>query len=267
MVERVLRGNAHGARCDDSATALKRGEKAALQLVNVSQGYGAKLVIDSVNLSFTSGITALLGPNGAGKTTLLRTIATDLKPKSGELVIAGYGAHTRQGKARARMHIGYLPQRFEADPSFTVRELVAYSAWLRKGGDEDAAIRFVGLEGKAGERIKNLSGGMKQRAAIAATIVGDPEILIFDEPTVGLDPAQRITFRDLLAGLRGRTVILSTHLVEDVAVLADRVVVLAEGKTRFDGPPSELAEGNEASASRSALESGYLRVLAESQLS
>lgn len=250
----------------DIAVSYRHDDGFTLKAEGLCQGYGKRSVVDSLDIGFRAGITALLGPNGAGKTTLMRTLVTDLKPKGGRLVVAGSPAEGRKGIAEARRRIGFLPQGFAADPSFTVRDLVAYAAWLRRGGDVDAAIGFVGLSEKADVKIGKLSGGMKQRAAIAATIVGDPEILIFDEPTVGLDPAQRIAFRDLLAGLRDRTVILSTHLVEDVAALADRVVVLAEGKVRFDGTPGELGAGSESTESRSALENGYLRVLAESQL-
>ena len=231
-----------------------------IELCDVTQGYKKKTVLRSLTCGWGVGVSALLGPNGAGKTTLLRTLVTDLPPQSGEIRFCGESLTTKKAIRHARKNIGFLPQKFSADPHFTVKELVSYAAWLRLGGDVNQAIEFVGLSDKADEKYKSLSGGMKQRAAIAATIVGDPRVIVFDEPTVGLDPQQRIYFRELLTRMTDRTVIISTHLVEDVATTAQRIIVLADGTIRYDGTPHDL-EASYKEENRSPLESGYLDIL------
>lgn len=213
---------------------------------NLRQGYGKKIIIDSLDLTIGPGVTALVGPNGAGKTTLLRTLVTELSPKGGTVSIAGEPVTGKASIRRARTHIGFLPQNFTADPAFTVADLIRYAAWLRETDVSEQAVSkalaAVDLTDSARTKIRALSGGMRQRAAIACTIVGDPAILVFDEPTVGLDPAQRVYFREVLDQQRERTVLLSTHLIEDVVASADRVVVVDHGEVRFDGAPAALAD-------------------------
>ncbi len=249
---------------------LKGDDPMQVGLVEVTQGYGKRIVLDNLSIEFDEGVTALVGPNGAGKSTLLRTLATDFIPRSGTVTYGDVPIVGRRAVRKARRMIGFLPQGFTADPSFTVMDLVRYAAWLREADTSDsstsAAIASVGLTGQERSKIKSLSGGMKQRAAIAATIVGAPPVLVFDEPTVGLDPEQRIYFREVLSQFSDHVVILSTHLIEDVVLAAGRVAILASGKIIFDGRPEELAELAKAApegsdTGTSEAERGYLAVI------
>ena len=253
-----------------TARGLVATELASVGLAGVTQGYGKHVVLDNLSVEFGTGVTALVGPNGAGKSTLLRTLVTDLAPRSGSVVYGETLIVGRRAVRDARRMIGFLPQGFTADPSFSVTDLVRYAAWLREADTSNtsvaAALAAVGLMDQARSKIKSLSGGMKQRVAIAATIVGAPPVLVFDEPTVGLDPEQRIYFREVLSQFSGHIVILSTHLIEDVVLAAGRVVILASGKVVFDGSPVELAGLAEVvpggvGAGASAAERGYLAVV------
>jgi ABC-2 type transport system ATP-binding protein len=195
-------------------------------------------------------VTGLLGPNGAGKTTLLRVLATAIAPDSGTVTLFGADPSRSSGRLEARRRLGYLPQEPGFHPNFTAFQFVDYVAILKELGDRQqrhervrAALSEVGLTNVRGKRIKALSGGMKRRVGLAAAIVGQPDLLILDEPTVGLDPEQRLRFRELIAELGERcTVLLSTHQIEDVMSLCGRVVVLNAGQVRFDGAPVELAD-------------------------
>ncbi len=237
-------------------------------LEGIRQGYRGRLVIDGLDLTLKRGVTALVGPNGAGKSTLLNTVTTVLPPLGGRLVIKDVVVCGGRSIRQARRHIGFLPQDFGADPHFTVRDFVTYLGWLRElpARELDAAvtraITAVGLEDRARTRVRKLSGGMRQRAGIAGAIVGDPAVIVLDEPTVGLDPQQRIGFRDVLRGLSDRCVLLSTHLIEDVAAVADRVILMNAGRVRFDGSVEELRErGARTSGTVSDLEEAYVRVI------
>lgn len=232
------------------------------------QGYRNHPVIEGLDFEVGCGIIGLLGPNGAGKTTLLRTLATVMPPQSGALTILGRPVIDERSALKAREAIGYLPQKFGFFPSFTVAELVRYSAWLRNvpGRRADEATReavdAVGLTAKSDIKMKALSGGMLQRAGIAAAIVGSPKLILLDEPTVGLDPAQRLEFRDLLRSITDAAVVLSTHLVEDVAAVCDVVAVMSDGRFLFHGHPRALTAMAGVNASGdSPLERGYMTVL------
>ncbi|MEV8513609.1 ABC transporter ATP-binding protein [Dactylosporangium sp. NPDC051484] len=211
--------------------------------------YGRHTALGGVSLSLSTGVTGLLGPNGAGKTTLLRILATALSPDQGAIDMLGIDPLTAKGKLEARRVLGYLPQHPGFHPGFTAFEFIDYVGILRRITDRaqrhDEARRVldaVGLSDVRGKKIKTLSGGMRQRVALAAAIVGDPRLLILDEPTVGLDPKQRLRFRELIAELgEGRAVLLSTHQTEDVGALCQHVVVLAGGTVRFDGTPAALS--------------------------
>lgn len=214
----------------------------------LSLRYGGTHALDGVSLRLTRGVTGLLGPNGAGKTTLLRVLATAVPPDRGEFTALGHDPGTPAGRLALRRTLGYLPQTPGFHPDFTAFEFVDYVAILKELTDRTARLRevrrvldAVDLADVRGKRIKRLSGGMRQRVALAAALVGDPGFLVLDEPTVGLDPEQRMRFRGLIAeaGER-RTVLLSTHQTEDVAMLCHRVVVLAQGRVRFEGTPAEL---------------------------
>ncbi|WP_051865990.1 ABC transporter ATP-binding protein [Streptomyces griseus] len=210
--------------------------------------YGGTRALDAVSLELTRGVTGLLGPNGAGKTSLLRVLATAVPPDSGAFTVLGHDPSTTKGRLAARRTLGYLPQTPGFHPDFTAFAFVDYVAILKELTDRAArhrevrrVLEAVDLEDVRGKRIKRLSGGMRQRVALAAALVGDPEFLVLDEPTVGLDPEQRMRFRELVAEAgEGRTVLLSTHQTEDVAMLCHRVVVLTHGRVRFDGTPAEL---------------------------
>jgi ABC-2 type transport system ATP-binding protein len=216
-------------------------------------------------------VHGLLGPNGAGKTTLIRTLATVLRPTEGELTLLGEPVG-RLDQRRLRRRIGYLPQDFGYYKRFTVREFVEYMAWLKEmpkdevPGAVQRAVERVGLADRANDRMKTLSGGMVRRAGIAQAIVNDPRILLLDEPTAGLDPAQRLRFRELLHELGTDTcVVVSTHLVEDVAAACTDVVLVAAGKLVFQGTPDGLAAaGGPEHVGDSPIERGYSALLSGS---
>ncbi|MGW5971736.1 ABC transporter ATP-binding protein [Streptomyces sp. NPDC055186] len=228
-----------------------------------------RMAVDGLDLSLGTGVHGLLGPNGAGKTTLIRTLATVLRPTEGTLELLGESAGGRGGHRALRRRIGYLPQEFGYYKRFTVREFVEYMAWLKEVPKAEIpaavqrAVERVGLADRADERMKALSGGMVRRVGIAQAIVNDPAILLLDEPTVGLDPAQRLRFRELLQELGTDTcVLVSTHLVEDVAAACTDVVLLAEGRLVFQGTPDELAAaGGPEHVGDSPLERGYSALL------
>lgn len=236
-----------------------------IRVRNLAQGYGRHEVIADLSFAVPSGaIVGLLGPNGAGKTTLIRTVATLMPPRDGSLELAGRDVTTRAGIKAARAHLGYLPQGFTADGSLSVRDFVGYNLWMRGLATDrmdeciGEALALVEMDQDARRRISSLSGGMRQRAGIAAAVAGEPEVILLDEPTAGLDPAQRSTFRRMLRSLKGSTVLLSTHLVEDVVSLADQLLVMESGKLVYDGSTSALTSAGE---SVDALEERYIHLL------
>jgi ABC-2 type transport system ATP-binding protein len=230
---------------------------------------GRHPAVDGLDLTFGTGVHGLLGPNGAGKSTLMRALATVVKPDGGRLALLGEQVDGRADLRRVRRALGYLPQQFGFYPRFTVREFVEYMAWLRElpkaavPGAVQRAIDRVGLTAKADARMKTLSGGMLRRAGIAQAIVNDPELLLLDEPTVGLDPEQRLDFRELLRDLGvDCCVLVSTHLVEDVTAACTDVVLINEGRLVHRGTPATLiAEGAEGDAGDSPAERGYSALL------
>lgn len=230
---------------------------------------GRHLAVDGLNLALTTGVHGLLGPNGAGKTTLIRALSTVVKPADGSLTLLGAQVDGRADLRQVRRGLGYLPQQFGFYPRFTVREFIAYMAWLKempKAAVPDAvqrAIERVGLTGKAETRMKALSGGMLRRVGIAQAVVNDPELLLLDEPTVGLDPEQRLDFRALLRELGADScVLVSTHLVEDVVAACTDVLVMNDGRLLFQGTPDDLiALGGQDEAGDSPAERGYSALL------
>ncbi|MFF7599373.1 ABC transporter ATP-binding protein [Streptomyces mirabilis] len=210
--------------------------------------YGGTVALDDVSLRLSEGVTGLLGPNGAGKTTLLRVLATAVPADRGAFTVLGHDPGTPSGRLDVRRALGYLPQTPAFHPDFSAFEFVDYVAILKELTDRSArhqevrrVLEAVDLSDVRGKRIKRLSGGMRQRVGLAAAMVGDPGFLVLDEPTVGLDPEQRMRFREMIAeaGMR-RTVLLSTHQTEDVAMLCHRVIVMVRGSVRFEGTPAEL---------------------------
>jgi ABC-2 type transport system ATP-binding protein len=217
-------------------------------LTGITKKYRGATALDAVDLSFQPGITGLLGPNGAGKTTLLRIIATVLSPDAGDVRLLGRVPATPDDLAQVRRRLGYQPQEMGFPRAFTGFGFVDYMAvlkeWTARAARHDEVRRvldLVDLGEVATKRIRTLSGGQRRRVALAQAMLGDPDLMLLDEPTTGVDPEQRVTLRQVLsrAGERS-TVLLSTHQTEDVAALCDRVVVLDQGRVRFDGPVRDL---------------------------
>ncbi|MED7931584.1 ABC transporter ATP-binding protein [Nonomuraea sp. LP-02] len=220
-----------------------------IQIKHLTKTYGAKRALDGLDLTLGAGVTGLLGPNGAGKTTLLRCLATTLAPDGGTVRAFGLDPADRVQRTALRRRLGYLPQNPGAYPHFTAFDLVDYVAILKELTDREhrhAEVRRVlaevNLTDQARTKVRKLSGGMRQRLALAQALLGRPDLLILDEPTVGLDPEQRMAFRALVSRLgESSVVVLSTHQTEDVAALCERVVVMRDGRAVFDGTPGELA--------------------------
>ncbi|NUS06184.1 MAG: ABC transporter ATP-binding protein [Nonomuraea sp.] len=208
--------------------------------------YGRDRALDGLTFTAGKGVTGLLGPNGAGKTTLIRMLATVLAPDQGELRLLGRALDADRLEIRRRL--GYLPQEPGYQRGLTVFEFVDYVAILkemtRRRARHDEVRRVlgeVGLTPVAGKRIRTLSGGMRRRLGIAQALLGDPELILLDEPTAGLAPEERLRFRELISRVaEDRAVVLSTHQIEDVAALCDRVVVLKAGRCAFEGTPRAL---------------------------
>jgi ABC-2 type transport system ATP-binding protein len=222
---------------------------AAVRADGLSRRYGATRALDEVDLTLERGITGLLGPNGAGKTTLLSILATVNEPDAGQICVFGLDPHQAAERVQIRRRLGYLPQELGYHRHFTVASFLDYVAILkeitdrrRRADDVARVLAATGLEGRARTRIRALSGGMRQRLGIAQALLGQPELLILDEPTAGLDPEQRLRFRELLSALPGDpVVVLSTHQADDIAAICPKVIVLLQGRVRFSGTPAELA--------------------------
>lgn len=216
-----------------------------VSLTDVSKSYGGTRALDHVSLDLGAGVTGLLGPNGAGKTTLLRIVATSISSDSGDVRLLDRDPHGGHAElTEIRRHLGYLPQEVGYATDMTAFGFVEYVAVLKEWNDKSRRHRevrrvlgLVGLAELAGKRVAKLSGGQRRRVGLAQSLIGDPRLLVLDEPTTGLDPAQRASLRRTLSiAAREATVVLSTHQTEDVAALCERVIVLAAGRVRFDGP-------------------------------
>jgi ABC-2 type transport system ATP-binding protein len=244
-----------------------------VEITGLTRRFGRNYAVAGVSLATGRGVFGLLGPNGAGKTSLLRIMATVIPPTSGTLRLLGRDPGSYCPRREIRRRLGYLPQNLGYYPGFTVLEFVEYFALLkdmpsaRVPGAVAAAIEQVGLGNRARSKLRTLSGGMLRRAVIAQAIVNEPELLLLDEPTAGLDPEQRVAFRELLRDFGQRaTVIVSTHLVEDVGAACSEVALMDQGKIVFQGTPDELAGRGEGHAAGDApLERGYSAVLAQAR--
>lgn len=241
-----------------------------LSLTGVSRRYAGVQALAELDLELSSNQTmGLLGPNGAGKTTLLSIAACTLAPSTGAVSVLGTAVRTSSSARRARASIGVLPQQVSWIPSFTGTDMVEYAAWLKdvdrrdRAGGVAAALEKVDMLSDSGRRMSAMSGGMRQRIGVAMALVGRPRLLLLDEPTVGLDPAQRLSFRRMIAGLGDVAVILSTHLVEDIRAAADTVLILEAGRALWQGTTRELETmaGPADDAATTPMERGYMALL------
>ena len=206
-----------------------------LKIQNITKRYRDKTAVDDVSITLTPGVWGLLGANGAGKTTLMRMLAGILQPSSGRILCDGVEIGTLGAAYREKL--GYLPQEFGFYPEFTVQDYLEYMAALKglprteAARQIDALLERVSLTEVRRKKIVKLSGGMKRRVGIAQALLNDPEILILDEPTAGLDPGERVRFRNLLSEFaQERIVLISTHIVSDVEYIAAENAVMKAGK-------------------------------------
>ena len=216
-----------------------------LKISKLTKQFGNFTAVDALNVTMTNGVYGLLGVNGAGKTTFMRIICTLLQPTSGQILCNGKDIF--QMGADYRKLLGYLPQEFGFYPEFTVKDYLLYIAALKGIRPAVAKKRVKNLIAKVGlskaenQKMKKLSGGMKRRAGIAQAMLNDPPILILDEPTAGLDPNERIRFRNLISELsQERLVLLSTHIVSDVEYIANEIWLMKEGKLLHQGTAEDL---------------------------
>lgn len=238
-------------------------------LRGITRKFGKLQALAPLDLEVPAGqVLGLLGPNGAGKTTLMSIIACALAPSSGTVTVCGTPVSDTATARQARRSLSLMPQNPTKVPGFSALDTVEYAAWskgLPTRGRKQAcldALAAVGLADKAKRPLKTLSGGMVQRVHLAAAIVSRPRLLLLDEPTAGLDPAQRIAFRELIHSLGSTATILSTHLVEDIRTLSDEVLVISSGHRRFQGTVPQLeAAAKPGAPGDSPLERGYMSVL------
>lgn len=218
-----------------------------LSVDHVSKKYGNYLALDNISLDFENGVYGLLAPNGAGKTTLIKMLTTLLVPTSGEIRWGGTEISTLGEDYRDVL--GYLPQQFGYYRDNTPKQFLRYMAAL-KGMDAKqmeeritSLLQLVGLDDVANKKMKKFSGGMLQRVGIATAILNDPKILILDEPTAGLDPRERVRFRNLIHSIsKDRIVILSTHIVSDIETIASKIVMIREHKLYCCKTPQEICD-------------------------
>lgn len=231
----------------------------SILIENLSKSYGNKLALDGISLKIESGMFGLLGRNGAGKTTLMKILATLLPKSGGNIQICGVPV---EEAAKIRTMVGYLPQEFSMYPNMTVYEAMDYLGVLSGLSAAQRKERImpllakVNLNSSAKVRIKALSGGMKRRLGIAQAILHQPQILIVDEPTAGLDPEERVRFRNLLCSIaEERIVLLSTHIVEDIEKTCTNIAILKEGHILYTGPLAMFVKET------GSLESAYIELM------
>lgn len=220
-----------------------------IHIQNLTKEYHrGKRVVENLSLELANGLFGLLGPNGAGKTTLMKMLATLIEPTAGAVRFDEF--LLGRDNQKIRRVIGYLPQEYGLYPTLTARELLNYMATLHGKSNNrnwqsriNVILEQVNLSDVADERVGGFSGGMRQRLGIAQALLNDPQLLIVDEPTAGLDPAERVRFRNLLGQLSGeRIVILSTHIVDDISSSCDDMALIDEGRIRYRGQPTKFIE-------------------------
>ena len=218
-----------------------------IQANNLTKRYGGQTAVANLTFACQPGeIVGLLGPNGAGKTTTMRLLTGYLPPSAGEAFIAGH--HTVNDSLQARQHLGYLPETVPLYPEMTVEGYLHFIGQVRRLDDVwdrvDEVLEAVGLLDRAESFIGKLSKGMRQRVGLAQALLHNPDVLILDEPTIGLDPAQIVDIRQLIASVgRQRTVLLSTHLLAEVEQVCSRVILLMNGRIQADLPMSQIKQG------------------------
>ncbi|MBN2047663.1 MAG: ABC transporter ATP-binding protein [Anaerolineaceae bacterium] len=223
-----------------------------IQIKQLTKIYGSGkkslTALNNISLEINAGMFGLLGPNGAGKTTLMRILAGIIHPSQGSVVVGGHNLAKEEERVAVKAMLGYLPQELGLYPDLTAAQFVDYMAILKGVHDPklraarvEEALEMVSLKQEARRKIKEFSGGMKRRVGIAQALVNHPRILIVDEPTAGLDPEERIRFRNLLVDLAAdRVVLLSTHIVGDIGQTCQQMAILDQGRIRFLGSPAEL---------------------------
>lgn len=220
-----------------------------IEIQNLTKTYSGNVqALSGIDLDIGSGMFGLVGPNGAGKTSLMRILAGLLRPTTGSVHIFENDITSAKGKQAAKALLGYLPQELGLYPNLTGREFLDYIAILKGVTDKNARknqinqlLEEVRLADVADRRLKTYSGGMKRRVGIAQALLGNPKLLIVDEPTVGLDPEERVRFRNLLSSMASRcTVILSTHIVEDISHSCNDLAVINKGRVLYRGSPADL---------------------------
>ncbi|GIN73629.1 ABC transporter ATP-binding protein [Bacillus sp. J14TS2] len=219
-----------------------------IKIEGLSKSYGKVQVLKDINLQIDTGLFGLLGPNGAGKTTLMKVLSTILPWKDGEVTI--YQHNLQKDGDKVRELLGYLPQHFHAPGQFTGREFLHYVGSMKGLTDKkermeqvEGLLENVNLQPQADKKVKSYSGGMKRRLGIAQALLGKPKFIILDEPTAGLDPSERIRFRNIIEKLsKHYTIILSTHIISDIESSCEKLAVLNNGEVLFHGTTESLAE-------------------------
>ena len=212
---------------------------------NVSKVFQETVALEKIKLTMSSGVYGLLGPNGAGKTTMMKIMTDLIPPSTGRVLLDGRDIAAMGAEFRKKL--GYLPQDFGVYPNFTAEQFLLYIARLKglskyeAKRQTDDLLAMVGLEEKARKKLRGFSGGQRQRVGVVQALLGDPEILVLDEPTAGLDPEERIRFRGIISALsQQKIVLLSTHIVSDIEAIANRVILLKKGSILAVKRPADL---------------------------
>lgn len=242
----------------------------ALEVRSLSKNYGKVQALKNVSFKIGTGVYGLLGPNGAGKSTMIRIITGSMRASSGEVLYNG--RRIRENKKAYKKILGYVPQRQGMYDSFTAARFLEYMAVLKElkrkeiPEEVERVLKIVGLQEDALRRLGGFSGGMKQRVLIAQALLGDPRIIILDEPTAGLDPKERIKIRNFISRIgENRTILLATHVVSDVESIAREILLLGDGELKDKGTPRELCAMLDGSVFKCILpgQEGFDRVEAQ----
>ena len=238
-----------------------------LKTIELTKKFGSKTAVNHLNVTLTNGVYGLLGANGAGKTTFMRLLCNIQTPTSGKIVLNGKNIVGLDEKYRGLL--GYLPQHFGYYPDFTALDFLLYVSALKGLNEKNAKkkskelLEAVGLSAESKHKIKTFSGGMKQRLGIAQAMLNDPHILILDEPTAGLDPKERVRFRNLISAFaKNRIVILSTHIVSDVEFIAEEIIMMKSGQIVHFGKPQEITAEIDGQVWECAVPSAYAETYA-----